>query len=152
MSYSAVQSNVMYLNSVGDVGIGTTAPGKRLDVLEAVSEAQLRVSYSGSVYSELYTDSAGDLELSATGGDIRIFDENFWVCTGGSCPSITPSGNGNIIAEGSVTIGPSSATCAAANRGTVRVEQGGSGVTDKLWVCLKTSSDTYNWVQVARGN
>ncbi|HSA37187.1 MAG TPA: hypothetical protein P5080_05830, partial [Candidatus Paceibacterota bacterium] len=142
----------MRITKDGDVGIGTTAPAKRLDVFEAVSEAQLRVSYSGSVYSEIYTDSAGDVRMSATGGDIRVLDENFWVCSGGACASITPSGNGNIIAEGGITIGVSSATCDSSNRGTTRVEQGSTGVTDKLWVCLKTSSDTYNWVLVARGD
>ncbi|MCU0652823.1 MAG: hypothetical protein MUD10_01015, partial [Candidatus Pacebacteria bacterium] len=136
----------------GNVGIGTTAPGKRLDVLEAASNSQVRISQSGSVYSELYLDSAGDLRISATGGDIRALDENLWVCAGGACPSITPSGNGNLVVEGGITVGTSSATCDSSNRGTIRVEQGSAGNTDKLWACLKTSADTYNWVLVARGD
>jgi hypothetical protein len=32
----------------------------------------------------------------------------------------------------------------------VRVE-GGSGVADKLYVCMKSASDAYSWVQVASG-
>jgi hypothetical protein len=136
----------------GNVCIGTAAPGRRLDVLEAASNSQVRISQSSSVYSELYVDSSGDLRISATGGDIRALDENLWVCSGGACPSITPSGNGNLIVEGSITVGTSSATCDASNRGTMRVEQGAAGVADLLYTCLKTSSDTYQWVLVARGN
>ena len=152
LSASGASTNYALIINGGDVGIGTTAPAKRLDVLEAVSEAQLRVSYSGSVYSELYTDSSGDLRISATGGDVRLLDENFWACSGGGCPSITPSGNGNIVAEGGVTVGTSSATCDASNRGTIRVDQVGSGSADILKVCLKKSDDSYQWVQVAIGN
>jgi hypothetical protein len=137
----------------GNVGIGTAAPGKKLDVLQAASASQLRVSQTAAVYSEFYLDSTGDLRISATGGDIRALDENLWVCAGNGCrDGITASGNGNLIVEGGVTVGTSAATCDASKRGTIRIEEGGAGVTDKLWACLKTSADAYNWVLTARGD
>jgi hypothetical protein len=43
-------------------------------------------------------------------------------------------------------------SCAAATRGGLWVSQGAAGVTDYLYICLKNSSDSYNWVQVARGD
>lgn len=108
-NYAAIFEN-------GSVGIGTTGPGRKLDVLEAASNPQLRISQSGSVYSELYIDASGDLRISATGGDIRILDENLRICAGGACPSDPSglSGNGNILAEGTIfAAGFSPATCPA---------------------------------------
>jgi len=32
----------------------------------------------------------------------------------------------------------------------IRVE-GGAGVADKLYICMKTATDTYTWVEVASG-
>jgi len=82
------------------VGIGTTEPQKKLDVSYADSSAQLRLSQTGSVYGELYINSVGDLRISATGGDIRMLDENLWVCTGGACDNATaPATKGNLILE-----------------------------------------------------
>ncbi|MBT9171320.1 MAG: hypothetical protein DDT18_01694 [Actinobacteria bacterium] len=92
----------------GNVGIGTISPGRRLEVLNAESVPQLRLSQSATVFSELFIDSAGDLRVSATGQDIRALDENLWVCAAGACPAGAPSGTGNLIVEGSVGIGTTS--------------------------------------------
>ncbi|MBT9171431.1 MAG: hypothetical protein DDT18_01807 [Actinobacteria bacterium] len=92
----------MRINHLGNVGIGTTGPVRRLEVLQADSVPQLRLSQSATVFSELFIDSAGDLRVSATGQDIRALDENLWVCAGGACPSISISGTGNLVIEGDV--------------------------------------------------
>lgn len=42
--------------------------------------------------------------------------------------------------------------CSAAERGGFWFEQGAAGVTDLLWVCMKNSSNNYNWVLTARGD
>jgi len=81
------------------VGIGTTAPQKKLDVSYADSVAQLRLSQTDSVYGELYINSVGDLRISATGGDIKMLDENLWVCTGDACGATAPISKGNLVLE-----------------------------------------------------
>jgi hypothetical protein len=42
-------------------------------------------------------------------------------------------------------------TCSVTIRGTMRMEQGGTGIADKLYSCMKNSTNSYNWVQVAIG-
>jgi hypothetical protein len=42
--------------------------------------------------------------------------------------------------------------CSAAERGGFWFEQGGVGVTDLLWVCMKNSSNSYNWALGLRGD
>jgi len=94
------------VNSSGDVGVGTGSPGRKLDVLKADSNPQLRLSQSNSVYGELYADPSGDLQVSSTGGNIRNQNENLWVCSGGSCgvSSSDVAGEGNIIVENSIIL------------------------------------------------
>lgn len=78
--------------------------------------------------------------------------------------STTPSSrldfklDGTTVAEvwddGSVrlnTNGGTKPTAAAAHRGKLFVEQGGAGVTDRYFVCLKSAADTYSWVEVVNG-
>ncbi|NTV22633.1 MAG: hypothetical protein HGB03_03710 [Candidatus Yonathbacteria bacterium] len=56
----------------GNVGIGTIAPDRRLDVLDATNP-QLRLTYTGgSVYTDFQTNSGGDLVITPSGGDARI--------------------------------------------------------------------------------
>lgn len=102
---SSTATNFIITNA-GKVGIGLTAPSTKLDVFEANSVAQLRLSKSASLYSELTVDSTGDLQVSAAGGDIRALTENLWICDGGSCPALTATSTaGNIFVENAVTFG-----------------------------------------------
>jgi len=55
-----------------NVGVGTAGPDRKLDVLDA-SDPQLRLTHTdGSVYSEMQTDSNGDLTITPSGGDVDI--------------------------------------------------------------------------------
>ncbi len=92
----------LLVNGAGQVGIGTGSPGRRLDVQDANSVPQLRLSQSGAVYAEIYADSSGDVRISTTGGNIRANDENLWVCSGGSCGATAPVDKGNVIVETSI--------------------------------------------------
>ncbi|MDP3955836.1 MAG: hypothetical protein Q8Q18_01150, partial [bacterium] len=50
--------------------------------------------------SKLSVDVTGDLVLSASGGDVRAYDENLWICQSGGCPSLTATSTaGNIFIE-----------------------------------------------------
>jgi hypothetical protein len=42
-------------------------------------------------------------------------------------------------------------TCAVAERGRIWVDQGGAGVADLAFICLKNSTDDYNWIQFVIG-
>jgi len=43
-------------------------------------------------------------------------------------------------------------TCNAAYRGQFWVDQGGAGVTDLLYICMKNSSDSFNYALIMRGD
>lgn len=102
---NATGTNLFVVDNVGKVGVGTGAPARKFDVLDVNSVPQLRLSQTGSVYGEIYVDATGDVQLSSTGGNIRMNNENFWVCSGGSCGVSTPAGKGNIIVENAVIFG-----------------------------------------------
>ncbi|OGZ31522.1 MAG: hypothetical protein A3H02_02325 [Candidatus Niyogibacteria bacterium RIFCSPLOWO2_12_FULL_41_13] len=92
----------LIMDSSGNVMIGTTTPGRKFNVFDVNSVPQLRLSQASSVFGEFYIDSAGDLQLSSTGGNIRMQNENLWVCSGGSCGASAPADKGNIMVETSV--------------------------------------------------
>lgn len=95
------------VGSTGNVGIGTTSPYRKLSVTDTVAAAQASIAYDGTRDTQLQTDSSGDFVLNPSGDDVRINDDNLWVCAGGSCPSGTPSGNGNLVVETKIGVGVS---------------------------------------------
>ncbi|MDP1721599.1 MAG: hypothetical protein Q8L37_00150, partial [Candidatus Gottesmanbacteria bacterium] len=102
---SSTATNLIVTNG-GQVGIGTAAPSRMLDIIEPNSVAQLRLSKSASLYSELTVDASGYLQISTTGGKISMLNENLWVCELGACPALTAtSTSGNIFVENAVTFG-----------------------------------------------
>ena len=97
-------TNLFVVDKSGNVGVGVS-PNRKLDVLDVNSVPQLRLSQTSSVYGEVYVDSAGDVQISSTGGNIRQNNENFWVCSGGSCGVSDPVDKGNAIVETAVIFG-----------------------------------------------
>lgn len=56
----------------GNVGIGTTGPDRKLDVLDA-SNPQLRLTYTdGTVYTDFQTNSAGSLNITPSSGTVGV--------------------------------------------------------------------------------
>jgi hypothetical protein len=53
----------MRITSGGNVGVGTTSPGGKLDLL-ATSGSQLRLSYSDSVYTDFTVESTGNISIA----------------------------------------------------------------------------------------
>ncbi len=100
-------ANILSIVGGGKVGIGTTSPYRKLSVTDTVAAAQASIAYDGTRDTQLQTDSSGDFILNPSGDDVRINDDNLWVCAGGSCPTGAPSGNGNLIVESSIGIGTS---------------------------------------------
>lgn len=68
---------VLYLHdNSDDVGIGTTGPDRKLDVLDT-SGPQLRLTYTdGSVYTDFETTSNGDLHIRPTNARVGIMTDS----------------------------------------------------------------------------
>ena len=65
---NTTDSNVMSFLLNGNVGINTTGPDRKLDILDA-SNPQLRLTHTdGSVYTDLQTDSSGHFAITPSGG------------------------------------------------------------------------------------
>jgi hypothetical protein len=65
-------TRAMFIDSAQKIGINTAGPDRRLDVLDA-SGPQLRLTYAdGTVYTDVTTDSSGDLTINATGGNVIL--------------------------------------------------------------------------------
>ncbi len=80
----------------GSVGINTTGPDRKLDILDA-SNPQLRLTYTdGSVYSDLQSDSAGDLYLRTTGDDYFLLDNSL---AAGAKFALSDSGNNEALLD-----------------------------------------------------
>ncbi|MBP9728095.1 MAG: hypothetical protein KBD27_01825 [Candidatus Moranbacteria bacterium] len=101
----AADATPFVIDGTGSVGIGTTAPARLLDIVQAASAPQLRLSKDLTNYSEMTVDSAGDLLIGATGTDIRALSENVWVCDNDACPALTLTGDGNIFVENVIKFG-----------------------------------------------
>ncbi|MCC2630434.1 MAG: repeat protein, partial [Candidatus Paceibacter sp.] len=106
------------VNQNGLVGIGTSNPGRALDVLDA-SNPQFRLSQTNnSVYTDFkVAASTGDLTVSlnpsSTAKNITFNQPggttgaNLWVCQGDACPTayLTLTNGGNIVTENSYYFG-----------------------------------------------
>lgn len=101
----AADTTPMVVDAAGNVGIGTAAPNRILDIVQAASAPQLRLSKDLTYYSEFTVDSVGDLQVAAVGGDIRALSENVWVCDNDACPALTLTGEGNIFVENVLKFG-----------------------------------------------
>lgn len=101
---SSTGTRLLTFTSGGSLGIGTSTPTNKLNVLDADSTAQLRLSQTGSIYGELYLDSSGDVRIYSTNSNVRLNDEDLWVCAEGSCGASDPAGEGNIIIENAVIL------------------------------------------------
>lgn len=99
-------TSLLTFTADGNMGIGTTTPNRKLSIFDANSVPQIRLSQSGSLFGEFYADDVGDVRISSNsgnGGNIRMQNENLWVCSGGSCDSsLSTVGEGNVVVETSV--------------------------------------------------
>ncbi len=109
-------SNIYYTS--GSVLIGTTTAGRTLTVFNTAANAQQRISYDATRYAEFYVDASGDLQLTATGKNLRALDANLYLCDGGACPTTPVQGypsftsQGNAVLAGTVyTTGIAPVTC-----------------------------------------
>lgn len=111
-SANAVERAV--LDRQGYLGLNTTGPDRRLDILDA-SNPQLRLTYAdGTTYSELQTDSSGNLTITTSGTSVTFSSDEVTIGTDltvtsgvrigvGSTPnSLTALADDSLFVEGAV--------------------------------------------------
>jgi hypothetical protein len=89
----------------------------KLSITNTAATAQTTIAYDGTRYVSLQVDSAGDFIISPSGSNMRLNDGNMFVCSGGSCPSGSPSGNGNLVVETKIGVGSSTPWAAVSVNG-----------------------------------
>jgi len=64
--------SLMYIDSVSGIGINTTGPDRKLDILDATNP-QLRLTHTdGTVYTDFQTTASGHLYINSSGGNVGI--------------------------------------------------------------------------------
>jgi hypothetical protein len=92
----SLATKMMIQGSTGNVGINTTGPDRKLDILDA-SNPQLRLTYTdGSVYSDLQSNSSGDLVMRTTGDNFYMLDNSI---AAGAKFALSDSGNNEAIMD-----------------------------------------------------
>lgn len=92
-------------------------------------------SFNSSTSSGMYLSSGPSVGVSTGGTERGKF-----------------SANGLEVAGGArLNTAAAKPTCDSSKRGTLYVEQGGAGVTDTFYACLKSAADTYSWISVVNG-
>ena len=151
--------NRIALDSTGLFGIGTTTPFRKLSLTDAVSTAQTAIAYDSTRYTDLLTDASGDFVINPSGNDAYFNDDNLWVCSGGSCPTGAPSGNGNLIVESRIGIGTSTPNFALSVAGVAQVGSTptGAGVRAQTngslgeIIGINHANNAYNGLQFTTG-
>jgi len=98
--------NQLVLHTDGKIGFGTTAPAQFLDINTGAATGGIRLTYndadgSATVYGDILIDSAGDVTLSATGGDFSFSDDN--IITTGSIGGGVITGTSFVIGANTIS-------------------------------------------------
>jgi len=115
--------NSVIITDAGNVGIGTTNPKAKLEIKDGASNG-LAMNVSNVLF------------VNSSSSNVGI---------GTSLPLE------KLEVSGAIKLGDTTSVCDASHRGVMKFVQGGAGVDDKLYICMKNSTDAYNWVLVASG-
>jgi len=134
----------VYLATTGFLGIATTGPDRKLDVLDSTNP-QIRLTQAdGTVYTDLKTDASGDLTITPSGGDIFFSDGTntlaavkdqgdyvFWNLKGK-----TDTGNPATCAEGDIYYNAFDNTVYVCHETNTWEQMDGAGGGSSVWSAL----------------
>ena len=98
--------------------------------------------------------SNGTISFSTAPSAAQTTVPNLFISGNGNVAIGTTTANALLDVAGGVRINTTTTkpTCDATQRGTAWVQQGGAGVADLMFFCLKKSDDLYKWVQLGIGD
>jgi len=150
----AIADRGMIIKESGNVGIGTTSPGARLQVhsnntaAAEIGGISIRGASDPLVRLNMGYDEAGGYAWiqSVRSTDVKknLFLDANRIGIGTTTPSTSLSVfGGGISIDPGVTSKPS---CTVSTRGTVWNTFGAAGVADTFQVCQKNAADVYSWI------
>jgi hypothetical protein len=150
---SALNTNTIFKNT-GNIGIGTTSPGKKLDIngearvssiltLNRVSAASLKFSRGSDFY--LGINDSGDLKfLDDSASTLGIWKNS------GNLGIGTTNPRSKLHVDGGVKIGDDTDTASADKVGTLKYRV--SGNNSYVDMCMQTGATTYAWINIVQNN
>ncbi len=150
----------MTVNKDGRVGIGTTIPST---LLEVNSDAQFGLGAAKSTFTVAGNlqmvkgstiTSNGTISFSTAASAALASTPNLFIGANGNVGVGTATPATTLEVAGGLRINTTTAkpTCDTTQRGTAWLQQGAGGVADLMFFCMKTTADTYQWVQLGIGN
>jgi len=139
-------SNSMIINSSGNVGINTTNPGQKLDVVGSI-----RSQFNSGDYSQLESNDSGGVIKALSSGSttvlLRSYGDSYILNDLGI--GVT-SPNAKLDVNGGIRMADDSSTASASNVGTLRYRT--SGNNSFVDMCMQTGATTYAWVNIVQNN
>ncbi len=134
------------------LGIQANATGVRAIAIgdSAVASAQESIA----IGSDMNVSGPGSIGIQlGTGGGATVSSSSVMAIIGGNVGIGTTDPQVALEVNGAVRLNTASAkpTCDSTKRGSLFVEQGGAGVTDTVYLCLKSAANTFSWIVSTTG-
>jgi hypothetical protein len=137
LTFGTNNTERMRITSGGNVGIGTSIPGRALEILS--TSEQLRLSYNASTYTEMRTDSAGGLLINAGGNYIINY------IAGSAKTRINSNGDFIVYSLGTGTVYSNGGILTNTNPSDKRLKNNIQSISYGLNEILKLNPVTFDW-------
>ncbi len=149
-------SEKMRITSTGNVGIGTTAPTRTLDI--RTDSGVLIKGATGTTNAKisfLPTSGGRQYDLGNVGADFRIFDASaattrMYFDNTGDTGIGTTTPQSTLQVAGGIQMADDTDTASAAKVGTLKYRV--SGNNSYVDMCMQTGATTYAWINIVQNN
>ena len=146
-------STQVVIDSSGNVGIGTTSPSNKLDVIGDASVTALRVGSSASGEGIIRHYSTGGQGIGIVTGTINASGIGLYVSHSANNRNVgvgTTDPQSKLQVDGGVQMADDTDTASADKVGTLRYRT--SGNNSYVDMCMQTGATTYEWVNIVQNN